>query len=182
MPAHLRNLSSVAQLDECFVKKNIEAAVAHYVTEVWIYPAHAALLDSTFTWGQRLLSLTQLDPSASGITTSKYRIRDRLDSIEINIAKMDVAYRPSQEKGTTQGTRHWGSFGTSQIASWRKAGQTRHGKGTFSGAADEVGRLADQIAEAKVGMVVGKVTPPGYGIEQVFTPHLYQWHPEFVIS
>jgi len=156
-----------------FCEQNIEATVADYA------PAHAALLESTFTWGQRLLSLTELDPSASGITTSKYRIRDRLDTIEINITKMDVANRSSQ-KGTTQATRHWGSFGTSQLVILTESRTERHRKSTVSGAVDEVGRLADQIAQAKVGMLAAQVTPPGQGIEQVFTPHLYQRLPQFV--
>jgi len=46
----------------------------------------------------RLLHLTEMDPSASGITTSKYQqVLDRLHSIEINFAKMDVADCPGQE-------------------------------------------------------------------------------------
>jgi hypothetical protein len=46
-----------------------------------------------------LLHLTDLDHRASGITTSKYQeVRDRLDSIEISLAKMDVAGRPGREK------------------------------------------------------------------------------------
>ena len=38
----------------------------------------------------------------------------------------------------------------------------------------EVDKLADQIAQMNVGMIAAQVTPPGYVIKQVFTPHLYQ--------
>ena len=46
-----------------------------------------------------MLDFTELDTRKSGITTSKYQqVRDRLDSIEISLVKMDVANRPDQEK------------------------------------------------------------------------------------
>ena len=44
----------------------------------------------------------ELETSASSITTYKYETRDSLYTIEINLAKMDVADRPVQEKRTTQ--------------------------------------------------------------------------------
>ena len=45
----------------------------------------------------RLLHLTELDPSASHITSAKYQlVRDRLDDIEINLPKKDVAAHTSQ--------------------------------------------------------------------------------------
>jgi hypothetical protein len=48
-----------------------------------------------------------LDLSASGITTSKYQqVRNRLQSIEINLSKMCMADRPGQqtEEGDTSNT------------------------------------------------------------------------------
>jgi len=55
----------------------------------------------------------KLVPSASGITASKYQVRDRLDSNEINLPMMDVADHPCQDKRrlhTPHGVE--GSFGT----------------------------------------------------------------------
>jgi len=49
-----------------------------------------------------LLPLTEVETSATSITNSKYQIRDQLDAFEINLAKMDVADRPGQEKRTAQ--------------------------------------------------------------------------------
>jgi hypothetical protein len=42
-----------------------------------------------------------LETSASGITTSKYEVRDWLDSIEINLDKTDEALGQSQEEDET---------------------------------------------------------------------------------
>jgi len=42
--------------------------------------------------------LTELEPSASGFTTSKYQVRDPLDNIEINHDKM--------EENDTRNTAH----------------------------------------------------------------------------
>jgi len=61
----------------------------------------ASGLDS-LTWGQSLLPLTELETSATGITNSKYQIYNQLDTTEINLAKMDVAHHPGQEKRTAQ--------------------------------------------------------------------------------
>ena len=61
-----------------------------------------ALLTPLFRIGlssERTLAAFDADgPSVSGISTSKYQVRDRLHSIEINLAKMDMTDRPGQEK------------------------------------------------------------------------------------
>ena len=91
-----------------------------------------------------MLPWAKLDPSASGITTTKCLIRDRLDTIEINIAKMDVAERPGQEEDDTTNTR----LGKLRHKSTPLLTESRTDKTPeeyFSGTFDEVGRLADQI-------------------------------------
>ena len=101
VPVDLHNLStqSVEELYECVVKKTLELQVLitqHKSVFTLVTPRFWTRL---YQLRGRLLNLTELDPSALGITTSKYQqIRDWLDSIEINIAKMDVADHPGQEK------------------------------------------------------------------------------------
>jgi len=60
------------------------------------------------------LLLLQVGPSESGITASNYQVRDRLDSIEINL-QMGVPDRQGQEKGRWH-MQHGagGSIGTRQ--------------------------------------------------------------------
>jgi len=131
-----------------------------------------------------LLHLTELDPSASGITTSKYQeVRDRLDSIEINLAKMDMADCPGQEKEEDDDTSNTMQEEVSaQDNSSPDKRQERQDTGrvsTVMGVVDvEVGMLADQIAQVNTGMVAVQVMPSGQGIKQVFTPHLYQRLPQ----
>ena len=101
VPFDLRNLStqSVEELYECVVNKTLELQSLNTQQK-----SELTLLTPRFRTRLshlrgRLLHLTELDPIASGITTSKYQeVRDRLDSIEISPAKMDVADRPGQEK------------------------------------------------------------------------------------
>ena len=97
VPVDLRNLitQSVEELYECFVNKTVklQALITQQNSEL-------ALLTPRFrTRHSPQRKLAELDPSASGITMSKYQqVLDRLQSIEINVAKMDVADRPGQEK------------------------------------------------------------------------------------
>jgi len=69
-----------------------------YETEVSIGPAHATFQIRLSLLRGRLLHLMDLDPSASGISISKYQVCARLHSIEINLAKMDMTNHPGQEK------------------------------------------------------------------------------------
>ena len=126
----------------------------------------------------RLLHLTEMDPSASGITTSKYQqVLDRLHSIEINFAKMDVADCPGQEMEEGDDTsKTMYEEVSAQDNSWPDESQARQDTGivsTVTGTVDVVGVLADQITQVNVGMVAAQVTPTGRGIKQVFTPHFY---------
>ena len=97
VPVDLRNLitQSVEELYECVVNKTVklQALITQQNSEL-------ALLTPRFrTRHSPQRKLAELDPSASGITMSKYQqVLDRLQSIEINVAKMDVADRPGQEK------------------------------------------------------------------------------------
>ena len=107
VPVDLHNLStqSVEDLYECVVNKTLELQVL--ITQ---QKSELALLTPCFRTRLshlrgRLLHLTSLDCSALGIATSKYQqVRDRLHNIEIILAKMDVADRPSQEKKEGDGT------------------------------------------------------------------------------
>ena len=56
------------------------------------------LPDRTLSSERTLAAFDADGPSVSGISTSKYQVRDRLHSIEINLAKMDMTDRPGQEK------------------------------------------------------------------------------------
>jgi len=119
LPVDLLNLSTqiVEELHYCVVNKTLELQ-----TLITQQKSELALLRPRFRTRishlrGRLLHLTELDPSVSGITTSQYQqVRDRLDSIEINLAKTDVGDRPGQgneedddkqhDAGGSSGTRH----------------------------------------------------------------------------
>jgi len=79
-------------------EQDIGVAGPDYEREVWIGPAHAALPYRTLSSEGTLAAFDADGPSVSGISTSKYQVRDRLHSIEINLAKMDMTDRPGQEK------------------------------------------------------------------------------------
>ena len=182
VPVDLRNLStqSVEELYEYVVNKSLElqSLITQQKTEL-------ALLTPRFQTRiphlrGSVLHLTDLNPSESGITTSKFQeVRDRLDSIEINLAKMDVADRPGQEmEEDDDASNSMQEEASPQDNSSPDERQDRQDTGrvsTFTGAVDvEVGTLADQIALVNAGMEAAQVTPSGQGIKQVFTPHLYQ--------
>ena len=182
MPVDLRNLRTekVEELYECVLKKTLQlqALITQHKSEL-------ALLTPRFRTRLshlrgRLLHLTELDPSVSGITTSKYQqVRDRLHSIEINLTKMDVVDRPGQEKEEGDETSNTMQEEVSaQDNSSPVESQDRQDTGkvsTVTGAVDvEVGTMADQIVKVNAGMVEAQVTPSGQGIKQVFTPHFYQ--------
>ena len=89
---------SVENLYECVVNRTLQlqALIAQQKSELALLTA--SFLTRLSHLRERLLHLTELDPIASGITTSKYQqVHDRLDSVEINFTKMDVADRPCQE-------------------------------------------------------------------------------------
>jgi len=97
VPVDLRNLSTQSVEEHCknVLRTRYWSCMQALITQ---QKSELALLTPRFRTrlshlGGSLLHLTELDPSASGITTSKYR----LHSIEINLAKMDVADRTGQE-------------------------------------------------------------------------------------
>jgi len=121
----------------------------------------------------------EMDPSASDITTSKYQqVRDRLHSIEINLAKMDMTDRPGQEKeedDTSNTMQEEVSAQDNPSTDERQDRQDTGRMSTDTGEVDvEVSTLAAQIAQVNAGMVAAQVTPSGQWIQQVFTPHFYQ--------
>jgi len=136
----------------------------------------------------RLLYLTEFDPSASGITTTKYeQVSDRLHSIEINLAKMDVADRTGQETeegDDTSNTRQ--EVVSAQDNSSPDERQGRQDAGILNTVTEavhvEVGALADQIAQVIARMVAAQITPSGQGIKQVFTQHFSTKILSFVAS
>jgi len=100
-PVDLCNLStpSVQGLLDCVVNKTLQlqALITQQKSQLDLFTPHFQTRISQLRG--RLRHLMEFDPSASGITTSKYQqVRDRLDSIAINLAKMDMADRPGQEK------------------------------------------------------------------------------------
>jgi len=117
--------------------------------------------------------------------TSKYQ-HVRLDSIEINLANIDVANRwirkgrgrrhKQHDAGGVTAQDEGRSFGTR-----RKAGQTKHWNlSTVTGAVDvEVGRLACRISQVNAGMVAAQVKPSGQVIKQVFTRIFMKGSPPF---
>ena len=161
-------------------EQDIAVAGPHYATEVRIGPDHACFRTRLSRRRGRLLHLTELGPSASGITTSKYQqVCDRLHSIEINLAKMDVANRRGHETeegdDTSNTMQEDVSAQDDSSHDERQARQDTEIVSTVTGAVDvEVGALADQIAQVNAGTVAAQVTPSGQGIKQVFTPHFYQ--------
>ena len=163
-------------------EQDIGVAVPDYATEDWIGPAHAALPDSNLPPEETRAAFDGFGPP--GITTSNYQeVRDRLDSIEISLAKIDVADRPGQEKEKEDDASNTMQEEASpQDNSSPDERQDRQDIGrvsTFTGAVDvEVGTLADQIGLVNAGMGAAQVTPSGQGIKQVFTPHLYQRLPD----
>ena len=127
-----------------------------------------------------MLHLTELDRSASDITTSKFQqVRDRLHCIEINFAKMDVADRTGHETEEGDDTSNTMQEEVSaQDDSSHDESQATQDTGimsTVTGAVDMVvGALADQIAQVNAGLVAAQLTPSVQGIKQVSTPHFYQ--------
>jgi len=100
LPVDLRDLStqSVEELYECVANKTLElqALITQQKSELALLMPHFQTRLSHLRG--HLLHLTELDLSASGITTSKYQqVRDQLHCIEINLAKMDVADRTGHE-------------------------------------------------------------------------------------
>jgi hypothetical protein len=99
--------------------------------------------------------------------TSKYQqVHDRLHSIEINLAKMDVADYPGQEKEENDDTSNTKQEEVlAQGNSSPDESQDRQDTGVVrivTGVVDmEVGTLADQIAQVNMGMVAVQVTPSG---------------------
>jgi len=175
VPVYLRNLStqSVEELYECVANKtlDLQALITQQKSEL-------ALLTPSFRnrlshLRRRWLHLTELDPSTSGITTSKYQqVRDRLHSIEINLAKMEVAERPGQEKEENDDTSN---MMQEEVSAQDNSSSDERQDRQDTGRVDvEVGTLADQIAQVNAGIVAAQVTPSGHGIKQVFTPHFYQ--------
>ena len=169
------------ELYECVVNKALElqALITQQKSEL-------ALLKLRFRTrlshlSRRLLHLMELDPSASGITTSKYQqVSDRLHSIEINLAKMDMADCMGQEteEGDDTSNKMQEEVSAQDNSSSPDESQERQDTGivsTVTGAVDvEVDTLADQVAQVNTGMVAAQVTLSGQGIKQVFTPHFYQ--------
>jgi hypothetical protein len=185
LPVDLLNLStqSVEELHYCVVNKTLELQ-----TLITQQKSELALLRPRFRTRishlrGRLLHLTELYPSVSGITTSQYKqVRDRLDSIEINLAKTDVGDRPGQgneEDDDTSNTMQ--EEVPAQDISSPDERQDRQDTGRASivtGAVDmEVGTLADQIALVTAGMVMVQVKPSAQRVEQVFTPHFIKGFP-----
>ena len=185
LPMDLLNLSTqiVEELHYCVVNKTLELQ-----TLITQQKSELALLRPRFRTRishlrGRLLHLTELDPSVSGITTSQYQqVRDRLDSIELNLAKTDVGDRPGQgneEDDDTNNTMQ--EEVPAQDISSPDERQDRQDTGRASivtGAVDmEVGTLVDQIALVTAGMVMVQVKPSAQGIEQVFTPHFIKGFP-----
>ena len=169
VPVDLRNLStqSVEELYKCVVNKTLElqALITQQKSEL-------ALLTLRFRTRLshlrgRLLHLTEFDPSALSITTLKYQqVHDRLDSIEINLPKMDVADRPRQEKGEDDDTSNMMQEDVlAQDSPSPDERQNRQDTGrmsTVTGPVDmEVGTLVDQIAQVNAGMVAAQVTQSG---------------------
>jgi len=107
LPVDLRNLSTqcVEELYECVVNKtlDLQSLITQQKSELTLLTPRFRTRLSHLRG--HLLHLTELDPSALGITTSKYQqVRHRLDSIETNLAKMDVADLPGQEKEEDEDT------------------------------------------------------------------------------
>jgi len=121
VPVDLRNLStqSLEELYECAANKTLElqALITQQKSELVLLTTRFRTRLSYLRG--RLLHLTELDPSASGITTSKYQqVRDRLHCIEIYLAKMDVADRTdheTKEDDDTSNTMQEESFSTRQL-------------------------------------------------------------------
>ena len=187
LPVDLRNLSTqcVEELYECVVNKTLElqALITQQKSDLTLLTPRFRTRLSHLRG--RLLHLTELDPSALAITTSKYQqVRDRLDSIEINLPKMDVADSPRQEKGEDDKSNTMQEDVSAQDNPSTDQRQDRQATGrvsTLTGPVDmEVGTLVDQIAQVNAGMVAAQVTPSGQGIKQVFTPHFYQMLPHLL--
>jgi len=170
VPCDLCNLStqSVKELYELVVNKTLElqALIKQQEAELTLLAPRFRMRLSHLRG--RLLHLTELDPSASGITSSRYQqVCDRLDNIETNLPKMDVADRMRLENEEED-----------MSAQDNPSSDERQDTGrvsTVMGTLDrEVGTLADQIAPGNAGMVAAQVMPSGHGIKQEFTPHFYQ--------
>jgi len=99
VPVHLRYRStqSVEGFYECFVKKTLQLQSLITEQKSKLNLLKPRFRTRLFHLRGNLLSMKELDPSASDITTSKYIVRDLLDSIEINLDKMDVTHLPGQE-------------------------------------------------------------------------------------
>jgi len=85
-------------------EQDIQVEVRDYATEVWIHPAQTALPDSKLSPdGTIAAALKELYLSASGITTSKYQVCYRVNSIE-NLDKIDVALPTGKQNHVTCNT------------------------------------------------------------------------------
>ena len=161
-------------------EQDIGVAGPDYETEVWIGPAHTALLNSTLSSEGTLAAFDGVGPIASDITTSKYQqVCDRLHSIKINRAKLDMTDRPGQEKeeDDTSNTmqQEVSAQENSSSPDERQERQDTRRVSTDTGVVDvEVGTLAAQIAQVNAGILAAQVTPSGQRIQQVFTPQFYQ--------
>jgi len=124
----------------------------------------------------------ELDPSASGISTSKYQVCDWLHSNEINLAKMDMTDRPGQEKEENDNISYTMqeevSAQDNPSPDERQDRQDTRRVSTVTGAIDvEVGTLAAQIAQVNAGMVAAQLTPSGQRIQQVYPAFLSKVSP-----
>jgi len=161
----LLNLSTqcVEDLYECVVNKTLQmqALITQQKSEL-------ALLTPRFRTRLshlrgRLLHLTELDRSASGIATSKYQqVRDRLHNIEIILAKMDVADRTGKE--TEEGDD------TSNTTQEEVSAQDNSSPDETQERQD-TGRVSNVTRRLMWRSVRWQVTPSEQGIKQVFTPH-----------
>jgi hypothetical protein len=101
LPVDLRNLStqSVEELYERAASKtlDLQSMVTQQKSDLALLTPRCRTRISHLRG--RLLHLTNLGSGSSDITTSKYQeLRDQLDRIEVNLAKMDMADRPVQAK------------------------------------------------------------------------------------
>jgi hypothetical protein len=174
----LRNLStqSVEELYECVVNKSLQmqALITQQKSELAVLKTRFRTRLSHLRG--RLLHLPQLVPSALGIRTSKYQqARNRLDSIETNVAKKNVADRPRQRKEEDDTNNTMPEDVSAQDNTSPDKRQDRQDTGSLSIVTGpvhmEVGTLVDQIAQVNAGMVVAQVTPSGQGLSMCL-PHI----------
>ena len=164
VPCDVRNLTtrSVEELFETIHNKAVEMQNLIKQQEAELFQLSPRFRTRVEHLRGRLRHLTELDPSASRIQSSRYQhVRERLDYLEASLPMKDLASRPSREKEEEE----------VEITNTTQEDMDDQLNPLAEGPTDS-GRVSTVTENA--GIVAAPVRATGDSMKQVFTLQLYQ--------